>query len=134
MKPGPEQIKAIVDKVAGSDPDTPWILIVAILVGAGVISWAITKALEATAKKKYRVDHPKADEETTEKQLWWTPMLAVGNIVIGLVIGGVVGGYQWEWVYGALVGAVGGGSPFIPALFKSTMTALAKRGGAKAGK
>lgn len=131
MKPGPEQIKAIVDKVAGTDPDTPWILVLAILVGAAVISWAITKALGATAKKKYRADHPDASAKEADRQLWWTPMLAVGNIAIGCVIGAIVGGYQWELIYGALVGGVGGASPFIPVLFKSTMTTLAKKGGAK---
>lgn len=127
--PPTEQIKAIVEGVTVQDAGLPWMLMALILVGAAVISWSIAKALEATAKKKYRADHPGVTAREADRQLWWTPMLAVGNILFGFALGAVVGGYQWEWLYGAVVGGIGGGSPFIVPLFKSVVTAFGKKAG-----
>ncbi len=125
MKP-PEGIQDVLPPLPTDDP-VPWVLIVFILFGAAIVSWGLTEALKATALNRLKYRQRLSDKEAA-KHLWWSPLLIVASIVMGSGIGCVVGGLEWKWLYGGLVGAVGGAlASFLVSLFKGNMTALAKK-------
>ena len=129
--PAPPDIQVVTDAIAGqaaAEQAIPWVLVTFILFGAAIIAWGITEAVKKTATGKYRYDHKGASAAQAKKSLWWTPMLTLVSIFIGFGVGALIGGFQWSWLYGGFVGAMGGAlASFLVSLFKGNITALTKK-------
>lgn len=110
----------VIDSVPS--PQIPWILATAILFGSAIISWAFVEAVKKTALNKLKMTMTAAE---ARKSLWWTPMLIVVSMIMGFSVGSAIGGVEWTWLYGGLVGTCGGAlASFLVSLAKGHLQAF----------
>lgn len=65
---------------------------------AAAVGWSVTEAIKSTVLRRHRTRQPP----------WWAPLLVFLSITIGAAAGALVASVEWEPIYGAAVGAVGG--------------------------
>ena len=117
-------MNAVVIDAAPPTP-VPWLLVAAILIGSAVVSWGFVEAVKKTALNNLKQRMTAAE---ARKALWWTPLLVLVSMAMGFSVGSAVGGLEWSWGYGGLVGACGGAlASFIVGLVKSRLRALADK-------
>lgn len=95
--------------IATAPSSTPWVLIVAVLLIAAVVSWAVTEAVKNTALARLKYNNSGMGAETATRRLWWSPLLQFVAVLLGFGIGAFLGSVGWVWEYGAALGALGGG-------------------------
>lgn len=126
-----EQIQTVAVDAVAQGTEVPWLLVLTILFGSAIVSWAFTEAVKKTAMNKLKVT---MTTKEARKSLWWTPMLVVVSMIMGFSVGSsVAAASDWHWWIGGLVGTCGGAlASFLVSLFKGNITAMVKRIGGKA--